>query len=98
MLKKLAISLESCVSQSQGNIVSDMDGETVMMSISNGKYYNLGKIGGKVWGLMSQETTVSQIVLTLQAQFNIEQKECEEQVISFLNQMLKENLVQVKSN
>jgi len=30
----------------EGNIVSNMDGEKVMLSIKNGKYYNLGEIGG----------------------------------------------------
>ena len=28
-----------------------MDGEKVMLSINNGKYYNLGEIGGDIWEL-----------------------------------------------
>ena len=30
--------------QKEGNVVSDMDGEKVMLSIHNGKYYNLGEV------------------------------------------------------
>ena len=33
----------------KGNIVSDMGGEKVMLSIENGKYYNLGEMGGEIW-------------------------------------------------
>ena len=47
------ISLNSTVMQSEGNIVSDMDGEKVMMSVSNNKYYNLGVMGGEIWEMGS---------------------------------------------
>ncbi|MFT8322214.1 MAG: lasso peptide biosynthesis PqqD family chaperone [Bacillus sp. (in: firmicutes)] len=95
MLKKHAISVESLVTQKQGNIISNMDGEIVMMSVNNGKYYNLGNIGGMIWSLMNNPTKVLQIVRSLQEQFTIEQEECEKQVLAFLNQMLQEGLLQV---
>ena len=47
------ISLNSTVMQSEGNIVSDMDGEKVMMSVSNNKYYNLGVMEGEIWEMGS---------------------------------------------
>lgn len=46
LMKEGKINLDHYIVQSEGNIVSDMDGEKVMLSIKNGKYYNLGKIGG----------------------------------------------------
>ena len=47
MIKTKKISCNHLVVQSPGNIVSDMDGEKVMLSVHNGKYYNLGEIGGR---------------------------------------------------
>ena len=47
MMEVKQISLQDLVVQIPGNIVSDMGGEKVMMSINNGKYYNLGEIGGR---------------------------------------------------
>ena len=44
----------SLFSQQPGNIVSDMDGEKVMLSIQSGKYYNLGTLGGEIWELMKE--------------------------------------------
>ena len=29
-----------------------MGGEKVMLSVKNGKYYNLGEIGGEIWELI----------------------------------------------
>ena len=49
MITNQNISLNDEVSQREGNIVSDMGGEKVMLSINNGKYYNLGEMGGEIW-------------------------------------------------
>lgn len=39
---------------SKRNVVSDMDGEKVMLSVHNVKYYNLGEVGGLTWELMNE--------------------------------------------
>ncbi len=95
-MNKQAVSVKSIVSQEAGNIVSDMDGEKVMLSINNGKYYNLGAIGGEIWELMSEPTTVGEIVATLLTQYEVEASVCEEEVISFVETMTKEGLVNLK--
>ncbi|MCZ2257316.1 lasso peptide biosynthesis PqqD family chaperone [Sporosarcina sp. G11-34] len=83
----------SLFNQKQGNIVSDMDGEKVMLSIQSGKYYNLGKLGGVIWELMKEPISIEKMVATLQSRYDVGQTECEEQVTAFLNQMLEEGLI-----
>jgi hypothetical protein len=80
-------------SQKQGYIVSDMDGEKVMLSIHNGKYYNLGELGGDIWDLMKESISVEEMVTTLQSQYNVDRTECEEHVTEFLSQLIKEGLI-----
>lgn len=82
--------------QSEGFLVSDMDGEKVMLSIENGKYYNLGLIGGRIWELASTPVTVTGMVEQLVAEYEIEPEVCEQQVQTFLKQLIAEGLVQVK--
>ncbi|MGG0237758.1 lasso peptide biosynthesis PqqD family chaperone [Bacillus rhizoplanae] len=95
MMKKQAISLNQVIVQVQGNIVSDMDGEKVMLSIHNGKYYNLGKMGGTIWNFIEKPISVTQLVIALMSEYEVEQSTCEEQVISFLELLLEENLVEI---
>ncbi|KAB7708158.1 lasso peptide biosynthesis PqqD family chaperone [Bacillus aerolatus] len=95
MITNQNISLNYEVTQGQGNIVSDMDGEKVMLSINNGKYYNLGEMGGEIWDLMQAPITVNQMVTTLLSRFQVEQDECEEQVTSFLNHLFAEGLIEI---
>ncbi|PER28653.1 PqqD family protein [Bacillus cereus] len=90
------ISLEHNVVQSEGNIVSDMDGEKVMFNVQKGNYYNLGEIGGEIWELIEKPIKINQLVTMLVSNYEIERKDCEEQVLSFLECLFQEDLIQIK--
>ncbi|UVI31515.1 lasso peptide biosynthesis PqqD family chaperone [Paenibacillus spongiae] len=93
MIKNRQIQLDDVIVQQPGHIVSDMDGETVMLSVEIGKYYNLGDVGGSIWSGIQSPITVHQLVADLMTKYAVEQAECEEQVIAFLEQLLEEGLV-----
>lgn len=95
MIKVEKISIEHLVIQNEGNIVSDMGGEKVMLNIENGKYYNLGKIGGDIWELIDKTILVSELINNIMAQYDVDKEKCEEEVISFLESMHEERLVRV---
>ena len=92
-MKTQSITLNQTVSQVKGNIVSDMAGEKVMLSIKNGKYYNLGEIGGAIWDLIEEPIIINQLVSSLMNNYQVNQSDCEEHVISFLEGLLSEALI-----
>ncbi|MGG3943997.1 lasso peptide biosynthesis PqqD family chaperone [Peribacillus psychrosaccharolyticus] len=87
------ISTNQVISQAAGYIVSDMDGEKVMLSIQSGKYYNLGLVGGDIWDLIKEPVSIEHIVQSLQSIYDVSQIECEEQVRSFLEKLKEEGLI-----
>ncbi|MFC0216452.1 lasso peptide biosynthesis PqqD family chaperone [Paenibacillus chartarius] len=95
MSNTITITLQDTVRQSGGTVVSDMDGEKVMLSIENGKYYNLGDIGGDIWALMEQSATVRSMLDTLLDKYNVDPAECEAHLLAFLRQLLQEGLIRV---
>lgn len=95
MIKSGNISLGHSVVQIKGNIVSNMGGEKVMLSVKNGKYYNLGEIGGDIWDLIDEKATVNQLVKSVMSIYDVEQSKCEEQVLSFLEHLLNESLIEI---
>lgn len=97
MITKLKVSLQNEVTQGKGNIVSNMGDEKVMLSINNGKYYNLGEIGGDIWDLIEAPIEVNKIVTNLMSSYQVEQLECEDQVISFLNHLYTEGLIEINN-
>jgi hypothetical protein len=95
MQKVSIISKQSVIQQKQETIVSDMDGDTVMMSIQNGKYYNLGSIGGIIWSKIIDPISINKVVEELTLEFEIEKNECEKQVISFIQSLYDEKLITI---
>lgn len=86
---------EQIVAQRPGCIVSDMDGEKVMLSIDRGKYYNLGEIGGRIWDLISSPVSIGNLVDSLVQEYAVGAEECERHVVQFLNQLTAEELITV---
>ncbi|RKD23185.1 metallophosphoesterase [Ammoniphilus oxalaticus] len=95
MIKSGTISMNQIVAQMEGNIVSDMGGEKVMLSIDNGKYYNLGEIGGDIWEQIDQPIRVEQLIERLLAIYDVDRTQCEQQVFSFLERLLSEGLIKL---
>ncbi|MBW7452523.1 lasso peptide biosynthesis PqqD family chaperone [Paenibacillus sepulcri] len=83
-------------SQVEGNLASDMDGEKVMMSVKTGKYYNLGQVGGRIWDIIGTPTAGTDIIAILTAEYDIEESECQRQVLAFLEQLRGEDLIRVE--
>lgn len=95
MINVQKLALFSTVARTPGNIVSDMEGEKVMLSVERGKYYNLGALGGVIWDLIEHPISVEELVKYLLSEYEVDQKECEEEVLLFLNHLKDEELVTV---
>jgi len=87
------IELTTRVMQAQGIMVSDMDGEKVMMSIRSGKYYNLGRTGGRIWELIRKPVTVERVIKQLLEEYEVSRSDCEQQVLDFLHHLQNEHLI-----
>lgn len=95
MLKNCTLTSQDIVTQTPGNIVSDMDGEKVMLSIHNGKYFNLGKVGGVIWDQIADPISIDLLMLKLMEVFEVDRHTCEEDVYTFLDELMKEGLIKV---
>ena len=95
MTKQTKLNAETLIVQSESQVSSDLDGETVMMNIENGEYFKANEIGSRIWGLLEEQTTPRRICDQLLEEFDIESDTCEKQVFSFLETLLKDQLIQV---
>jgi hypothetical protein len=95
MIQSSPLALSDIVASCKENIVSDMGGEKVMLSIKNGNYYNLGHIGGCIWDVISEPVSVERLVEAMTNEFAVEAEQCAAQVVAFLEQLRKEGLILV---
>ena len=95
-MKKKTITTDVVISQIEEIVASDIDGETVMMSIENGKYYGLDDIGSRIWELIEKPVKVSDLIDTLLERFDVDRGTCEKDVLKFLNELDEDKIVVVK--
>ncbi|NJP38027.1 lasso peptide biosynthesis PqqD family chaperone [Alkalicoccus luteus] len=82
--------------QKKGNVVSKMNGETVMFNMKNGSYYNIGSVGGDIWEKLMQPVTVDEITSDMIMKYDIEVQQCYKEVEAFLKHLIQEELVEVR--
>jgi hypothetical protein len=90
------ITLQSIISAKKEIVAADMDGDTVMMSVEAGKYYNLGTIGGVIWKMLASPISVATLITKLLERYEVTREQCETEVLSFLNEVQKEGLLEVQ--
>jgi hypothetical protein len=95
MENQVSINLKSIVVQSNDQVSAKIDEEAVMMSIEQGKYYGLDEIGTRIWKLLEQPQSVSEILKTLMKEYEVDNETCEKDVLNLLNGLFKEKLISV---
>ncbi len=86
----------SCTVKLADDLVScDLDGETALMSVENGKYYALDPIGSRIWTLLEKARPVSELCTLLLEEFEVEPSQCEYDVLAFLTELAQDNLIKV---
>jgi hypothetical protein len=89
------IGLDSWIIQADNLVACDLDGETALMSVEHGKYYGIDAIGSRIWALIEQPRLVSDLCVLLLKEFEVEPSQCEHDVLAFLSELAKDNLVKI---
>lgn len=85
MRRKINLNGENIVVQNKEIDVSDLNGEKVMMDIDKGEYFSLNSLGSRIWELIDTPKRISDIVDTLLEEYEVQEKECIDNVIKFLD-------------
>jgi len=88
-----SLTLTTPITRVPGLIATDMDGETVMMSIERGEYFGLGGVGSRVWELMAQPTSLAEIVRVICAEFEVDEAVCQADMQTFVDELIENGLV-----
>lgn len=73
---------------------AEIGGEAVMMSIENGAYFGLNPVATRIWDLIDQPRTVSELIAAINDEYDVEPGQCEADVQGFVADMIKRGLAQ----
>jgi hypothetical protein len=91
----MPLNLNKVVKINQELIASEVDGEILMVSLEDGKYYNLNYTGSRIWKLLQQPCKVSELIHMLQEEYEVAEEVCRQDVLQLLAEMEREKLVRL---
>ena len=74
-------------------LVSQLAGETVLMNTVTGDYFGINVVGTKIWNLLAASATITSLVESLVASYDISPDQCENEVNIFLKNLESRKLV-----
>lgn len=81
------------ISRSPDSIYADLDGQTVMMSLSEGKYFGLNPVASRVWDLLETPQSVDTLCEQLLSEYAVDAAQCRRDVEAFIAEMLRLGIV-----
>jgi hypothetical protein len=88
-----AITLDTIVRKNDDIFAGAIDSEMVAMSIQSGKYYQLNKTGSRILAMLDTPHSIGELCEVMQGNYNIEGDICREDVLEFIREMAKKNLI-----
>jgi hypothetical protein len=91
------LTLSSIIQRVPEIIAAEADQDLVMVSIASGHYYGVTDVARHIWDAIERPQRVSDVINDLRASYKVSASICEEQTLFFLEALLEEGLLQVKS-
>lgn len=74
-------------------LFNEIDGEMVMLSIHNGEYYGMDKVGSRIWKILSEPIKLSCLVDKLILEYEINRDQCLIDTVNFLEKLHDKALI-----
>ena len=71
--------------------------ESAVLNLKNSVYYGLDSVGARVWTLLQQPRSVSELRDTLLSEYDVEARRCEQDLLALLETMRNEGLIEIRS-
>ncbi len=77
------------------NLFTDLNGEAVILSLQNGKYYGVNTVGAFIWGMIQNPASFEDIRSSAMREYEVDEAVCRQEILSFLKKMSEEGLIEI---
>jgi len=90
------LSLQTTVMVSSQQVSCPLGDEAAILNMKNSVYYGVNPVGATVWNLLKQPKTVAEIRDAILDEYEVEEKRCEQDLLTLLEEMRSEGLIEVR--
>ncbi len=82
------------LARAEGLVASEVNGETVVLSIDSGHFYHLNATGSRIWGLFDEPMSFGALCGLMRDRFAVDAVQCRRDVTEFVNKMIAQGLLE----
>jgi hypothetical protein len=88
-----ALSEQSVVVVSKDQVSCELAGEAAVLNTKTGVYYGLDPVGARIWQLVQQPRSVSEVGEKLLAEYDVDSQRCVADIVALLEKLRSEGLL-----
>ena len=90
----MSIGLDTTLSRNDDILHASVGSEeTVMMSVTAGRYYGLNAVASRIWELLETPKTIAQLCAQICEEFEVDAQTCEAEVLKFVQDLIDNGVV-----
>jgi hypothetical protein len=86
---------DSTVMASANQMSTQLDDEAIVLDLESGIYYGLAQVGARIWAILQQPTTCTQIVDALRDEYDVDPNDLKTDVLAFVRELHENRLVNI---
>ena len=90
------MSLPKTVKISDKVLFQEIEGECVLLNLSNEQYFGFDEVGTRLWNLLSEDGTTENALNNLQKEFNVDEETLRDDLTELINELSEEGLVAIE--
>ena len=91
----MSVSFHQRVKLSDDVLISDLEGESVILNLKSERYYGLDKVGTRFLTLLSNSESIEQAFETLLAEYDVEAEVLRGDLTELLTDLREQGLVEI---
>ena len=95
---KEKLSKNSIIAAAKEQVSCDLAGEAAILDLKSGQYYGLNAIGARIWSLIQEPHSISEVLRTLLEEYDVDAAQCEEDVLALVQKMAASGLIEVQGD
>lgn len=96
MTAKQILNRNSVIRRRPDVVAANVDQDVVMVSIESGYYYGVSDVARQIWQALEQPIKIADLIDELAVTYKVDRATCAEQTMSFLEDLLNEQLIRVE--
>ncbi len=78
-------------------LVSELDGESVLLKLKSESYFGLDEIGTRIWTLLLESDSVQAAYDAVLSEFDVDADELRDNLTEFVDRLIQQGLLEVAS-